>query len=87
MYVHPNRQSVANGPVTQNYTVSVIESHCYIITGLIKAVAGVTVGGLVGLAMFRTGKGWRMAATTAGLGVAIGSTYERSVAPRFNTSE
>jgi hypothetical protein len=42
-----------------------------------KAAAGVAIGGLVGLAMFRSGKGYRSATAAAGLGVALGSTYER----------
>jgi hypothetical protein len=45
--------------------------------GLIKIAVGVTVGGVAGLALFRGGKGWRMACLMTGVGVGLGSTYER----------
>jgi hypothetical protein len=51
-----------------------------------KAAAGVAVGSLLGLAMFRSGKGWRSAAATAGLGVALGSTYERARGASLNSN-
>jgi hypothetical protein len=41
------------------------------------------VGGLTGLLLFRggsKGSGWRSAAVATGLGVAVGSTYERAAA-------
>jgi hypothetical protein len=46
-------------------------------SGLLKTVAGAAVGGLVGVVLFRSGKGYRAASTAAGMGVAWGSTYER----------
>jgi hypothetical protein len=57
-----------------------------ILSGLMKAAAGVAVGSLLGLAMFRSGKGWRSAAATAGLGVALGSTYERARGASLNSN-
>jgi hypothetical protein len=51
-----------------------------------KAAAGVAVGGLVGLALFRSGKGGRSAAAAAGFGVALGSTYERAIAASLSSS-
>jgi uncharacterized protein YcfJ len=45
--------------------------------GLIKTSIGAAVGGLVGLIMFRSGKGMRAASVATGMGVAAGSTYER----------
>eukprot|EP00934_Nitzschia_sp_Nitz4_P002279 Nitzschia sp. Nitz4//scaffold218_size35881//24670//25022//NITZ4_007797-RA/size35881-snap-gene-0.30-mRNA-1//1//CDS//3329542289//2279//frame0 len=52
-----------------------IEDH--IEAGLIKATAGIVVGGVVGMLMFRSGKGMRSACMATGLGVAAGSTLER----------
>ena len=45
--------------------------------GLIKAAVCVTVGGALGMLLFKSGKGWRSAAVASGLGVAVGSTYSR----------
>jgi len=56
-----------------------------LLPGLIKTVAGATIGGLLGLALFRTGKGYRSASIAAGVGVALGSTYERIVADNAST--
>lgn len=50
-----------------------------ILLGLIKTAIGVTAGGAVGMLLFRTGGGWRSACAAAGLGVAMGSTYERMI--------
>jgi hypothetical protein len=36
--------------------------------------------------MFRSGKGWRSAAAVAGVGVAMGSTYERARGASLNSS-
>ena len=38
------------------------------------------MGGLAGLVLFKGGKGNRAMTMAAGLGVAIGSTYERAMA-------
>ena len=46
-------------------------------TGLIKTAVGVTAGGLVGMILFRSGRGGRAAAVATGAGLAAGSTYER----------
>mmetsp|Transcript_6911 Transcript_6911/g.20742 ORF Transcript_6911/g.20742 Transcript_6911/m.20742 type:complete len:103 (-) Transcript_6911:169-477(-) len=53
-----------------------IEDH--IESGLIKSAVGATVGGVVGLVLFRSGKGWRAASVAMGVGVAVGSTVERA---------
>jgi Domain of unknown function (DUF543) len=52
-----------------------IEDHLEI--GLVKASAGIAVGGAIGLLLFRSGKGWRTASVATGLGMAVGSTYTR----------
>jgi len=39
--------------------------------------AGAVVGGLAGLVLFRSGSGYRSASVAAGIGTALGSTYER----------
>eukprot|EP00529_Nitzschia_sp_RCC80_P034470 CAMPEP_0113484256 /NCGR_PEP_ID=MMETSP0014_2-20120614/23866_1 /TAXON_ID=2857 /ORGANISM="Nitzschia sp." /LENGTH=99 /DNA_ID=CAMNT_0000377849 /DNA_START=35 /DNA_END=334 /DNA_ORIENTATION=- /assembly_acc=CAM_ASM_000159 len=44
---------------------------------LIKTVVGASVGGVVGMIMFRGGGGMRAASVATGVGVAAGSTYER----------
>ena len=49
-------------------------------SGLIKTAAGVAVGGVLGMILFRSGKGQRAASVAAGVGVAAGSTYERVMA-------
>ena len=54
-----------------------IEDH--IESGIIKAVAGATVGGLVGCILFKSGSGWRSASVAAGVGTAVGSTIERAM--------
>lgn len=54
-----------------------IEDHLE--AGLFKAVAGGVVGGMLGMLLFKSGKGWRSASVASGLGVAVGSTYARSV--------
>mmetsp|Transcript_39480 Transcript_39480/g.72838 ORF Transcript_39480/g.72838 Transcript_39480/m.72838 type:complete len:90 (+) Transcript_39480:116-385(+) len=53
-----------------------IEDH--IESGLIKSAVGATVGGVIGLALFRSGKGWRAASMAMGVGVAFGSTVTRA---------
>ena len=45
-----------------------------------KAVVGATLGGLAGMALFRSGRGYRAASVFTGIGVALGSTYERAQA-------
>lgn len=49
-------------------------------SGLLKTAIGVTAGGIVGLIMFRSGKGMRGASVATGVGIAAGSTYERLMA-------
>ena len=44
---------------------------------LIKTAVGATVGGIMGLVLFKSGQGRRASAVATGVGVAIGSTYER----------
>jgi hypothetical protein len=46
--------------------------------GVLKAGAGMAVGGLLGALMFRSGSGYRSASVAAGFGVALGSTVERT---------
>jgi Domain of unknown function (DUF543) len=48
--------------------------------GLIKTTSGALVGGLLGLALFKAGGGWRSASVAAGVGVGLGSTYQRAKA-------
>lgn len=55
-----------------------IEDH--IEAGLLKTAIGVTAGGIVGMIMFRSGKGMRGASIATGVGIAVGSTYERMMA-------
>lgn len=45
-----------------------------------KTAIGVLAGGVVGMIMFRSGKGMRAGSVAAGVGVAAGSTYERAMA-------
>mmetsp|Transcript_12938 Transcript_12938/g.20830 ORF Transcript_12938/g.20830 Transcript_12938/m.20830 type:complete len:86 (+) Transcript_12938:67-324(+) len=47
---------------------------------LIKTAVGATVGGVLGLILFRSGGGQRAGSIAAGVGVAAGSTYERIAA-------
>jgi hypothetical protein len=47
---------------------------------------GVTAGGLLGMVMFRGGKGMRAASIAAGVGAAAGSSYERYVASAATTT-
>ena len=61
-----------------------IEDH--IESGLIKSAIGATAGGLVGMILFRSGGGWRSASVAAGVGVAVGSTYERIMNEYYYTS-
>ena len=51
-------------------------------TGLWHAAQGMVVGGMAGVLMFRSGRGNRAACVAAGIGAAIGSTYQRYHAPR-----
>lgn len=48
--------------------------------GIIHTAVGVTVGGIAGMLLFKSGKGNRAMSVATGVGVAIGSTYERAVA-------
>ena len=48
--------------------------------GLTKSAIGALAGGVFGMILFRSGKGMRAASISAGVGVAIGSTYERYIA-------
>ena len=48
-------------------------------SGLVKSAIGALAGGAIGMILFRSGKGMRAASLSAGLGVAVGSTYERYV--------
>lgn len=48
--------------------------------GLVKAAVGATLGGLAGMVLFRSGRGNRAASVFTGIGVALGSTYERAQA-------
>ena len=41
--------------------------------------AGAVVGGVLGLALARTGKGCRLGFLGAGVGVGLGSAYERAL--------
>lgn len=52
-----------------------IEKHLE--TGVIKAASGMVVGGIMGMLLFKSGKGYRTASVVTGLGVAMGSTYTR----------
>jgi hypothetical protein len=47
---------------------------------LIKTAIGATIGGFLGVIMFRSGSGSRAATVAAGVGVAAGSTYQRIAA-------
>jgi hypothetical protein len=58
-----------------------------IYAGLIKTAVGVAAGGVLGMIMFRSGKGMRAASIAAGVGVAAGSTYERVMAQYYGTKE
>jgi hypothetical protein len=46
-------------------------------TGAVKAVLGATLGGAIGLILFKSGSGWRSACMAVGVGAAVGNTYER----------
>jgi hypothetical protein len=52
---------------------------------LIKTAIGATIGGLVGVIMFRSGGGSRAACIATGVGVAAGSTYQRIAAKTKTT--
>ncbi|GAX27017.1 hypothetical protein FisN_9Lh330 [Fistulifera solaris] len=47
--------------------------------GIVKVVAGAVVGGVLGLALARSGKGGRLGYLGAGVGVGLGSMYERAL--------
>mmetsp|Transcript_15755 Transcript_15755/g.19208 ORF Transcript_15755/g.19208 Transcript_15755/m.19208 type:complete len:81 (+) Transcript_15755:44-286(+) len=48
-------------------------------SGILKVAAGGLVGAVLGLGLFKSGKGWRSAGIAMGVGVAIGSTAERAL--------
>ena len=54
-----------------------IEDH--IESGIIKATAGVIIGGLTGVVLFRSGQGWRAASSAMGMGIGIGSALDRAL--------
>ena len=56
-------------------------------SGIIKAAVGAVAGGLVGAVMFRSGGGMRAGSIALGVGVAVGSTVERSLAGEFTSSK
>jgi Domain of unknown function (DUF543) len=45
--------------------------------GVYKVLAGATAGGIVGLLLFKSGRGWRSASMATGVGMAVGSTLTR----------
>jgi hypothetical protein len=45
--------------------------------GLLNCVVGASLGGAMGVLLFKSGKGNRAASVAAGVGVALGSTLER----------
>lgn len=47
------------------------------LTGLIKTAVGAVAGGVIGMALFKAGGGWRSASVAAGVGVGLGSTAQR----------
>jgi hypothetical protein len=47
--------------------------------GIVKVAAGAVAGGVLGLALARTGKGGRLGYLGAGVGVGLGSMYERAL--------
>lgn len=53
-----------------------IEDH--LASGVLNTAAGAAAGGLLGLAIFRAGGGWRAASTAAGFGVGLGATCKRA---------
>jgi hypothetical protein len=57
-------------------TFSYISSFLH--AGLVKAAMGAAAGGVLGLLLFRTGKGGRMASVATGVGAGLGSAYERA---------
>ena len=60
--------------------------YAYQSTGLVKTAVGIAAGGLIGMIMFRGGKGNRAASIAAGVGAAAGSTYERFIASSSTTT-
>lgn len=46
--------------------------------GVLNTAVGAAVGGFLGLAIFRSGGGWRAASTAAGIGVGLGATGTRA---------
>jgi Domain of unknown function (DUF543) len=56
-----------------------IEDH--IENSIIKMTVGVVVGGVVGMMLFKSGKGWRSTCIATGVGVALGSSYTRFTSP------
>jgi hypothetical protein len=52
-----------------------IEDH--IENSILKMTVGVVVGGVVGMMLFKSGKGWRSTCIASGVGVALGSSYTR----------
>jgi Domain of unknown function (DUF543) len=45
--------------------------------GVYKVLAGAAAGGIVGLLLFKSGRGWRSASVATGVGMAVGSTLTR----------
>ncbi|CAJ1955173.1 unnamed protein product [Cylindrotheca closterium] len=70
-----NPSSPAANPPNKWKLPDGIEDH--IEDGLIKSAIGATVGGVFGMILFRSGGGMRSASVAAGVGAAVGSTYER----------
>ena len=74
--------SVARITLSLTHTCTNSTNANQFLAGIVHTAAGVTIGGLAGLLLFKAGKGNRAMSMATGLGVAIGSTYERAAAAK-----
>lgn len=69
--------SLPNVPDLSSVMASVESSAPHLKDGLLNCVVGASLGGAMGVLLFKSGKGYRTASVAAGVGVALGSTLER----------
>jgi hypothetical protein len=69
--------SLPNVPDSSSVMASMDSAAPHLKDGLLNCVVGASLGGAVGVLLFKSGKGYRAASVAAGVGVAVGSTLER----------
>jgi hypothetical protein len=69
--------SLPHVPDSSSVMASMESAAPHLKDGLLNCVVGASVGGAMGVLLFKSGKGYRAASVAAGVGVAVGSTLER----------